>query len=204
MSAWTSVLKTSKKAVFGLMVLVALWWAYRIVVRLVFKNGSKPEKVPEFAPTDLVNGAFKPVVGAITDIDSDRTTDAVLSGAYGPCVVMFYADWCHHCRNMEAAYAAAAAAASIPFLRVEGSKTPVCNRKHAVGGYPTILGVANMPGLPRRFNAVRSVESLLEFALALTGVVKKDALVAPVVLPDAEKAEKEPSVEAIAPTLVSQ
>jgi thiol-disulfide isomerase/thioredoxin len=43
---------------------------------------------------------YKPKANEITDVKSDKTVFEILSGAHGPTVVLFYADWCVHCNNM--------------------------------------------------------------------------------------------------------
>lgn len=171
MSSLTSrILKTSKSIVFGLIVLTIVWFLYRFASRMLSKAmKSGPAKLPsaEFATTDVV--MFEPKPFAVTSLESDKTVDALLSGQFGPVVLMFYADWCTHCKTMMDAYEAAAALSRVPFVKVQGQLAPVSAQKHAVTGYPTIFGISFLPGPPRRFASMRTKEGLLEFANALGG-----------------------------------
>ena len=180
----SGALKIAKKIVLGLLVAVGLYWAYSVSARVFKKmlgapDAAKGEAVPgapiagptDFAPEDTV--VFKPAAGAANDLTSDRTLDAILSGAFGPAVVMVYADWCSHCRNMMDAYEAAAksaAAYGVPFVRIQGREAPISSRKYGITGYPTVFGVANVGGAPRRFMAQRTTDALLEFARGLAGI----------------------------------
>jgi len=172
MSSWTSrILKTSKTFIFGLLVLTVVWFLYRFFTRMMSKAfGSKPlsaqAPVVEFASSDLVNYVPKPF--SVTNIDSDKSIDAILSGQFGPSVVMFYADWCTHCKNMTDAFESAAALSRVPFVRIQGQLAPVSSQKYGVTGYPTIFGLSSLPGPPRRFASMRTKEGLLEFAHALS------------------------------------
>ena len=150
----------------------------------------------DFTDTDIVK--FVPKLG-LQEIDSDKTVDALLSGKFGPCVVMFYADWCTHCRNMADAYTVAAAAARIPFVKVSGNKAPVSSQKHGVAGYPTIFGVANVGGLPRRFASARTSESLLLFADALQPL----EAMAPTLAPEAPAAPAAPVAPMASPAALA-
>lgn len=133
-------------------------------------------QVTEFASSDVVN--FVPKLGTVIDVSSDKTTDALLSGTFGPCVVVFVAEWCVHCKNMNDAFETAAKTSSVPFVRVQGPKVPVSGQKYAVAGYPTIFGVANVGGPPRRYASLRTVEGLSEFA---SGLAPAAPVAAPVV-----------------------
>lgn len=179
----SGLLKIAKKVVLGLLVAVGLYWAYSVSARAVKKlmgaTAAEQAKAPgapvagptDFAPEDTI--VFKPATGAVLDLTSDRTLDAILSGAFGPAIVMVYADWCSHCRNMMDAYEAAAKAAvayGVPFVRIQGREAPISSRKYGITGYPTVFGVASVnSGAPRRFMAQRTTEALLEFARGLAG-----------------------------------
>lgn len=219
MARWTStLLKLAKKTVLSMIVITFLWLLYRVASRAVsyvLAPKAEPQAPAQasFAEADAVK--FVPTTGSVTELESDRSVDAILSGAFGPAVVLFYATWCNHCVNMEAAYAAAAQAAKIPFVRIQGGKAPVSSQKYAVTGYPTVLGVANVGGLPRRFAAARTPEAFAEFAESLKPSVAAPAAVpapAPVAAPAApvayppnvtEVAVKpvQPVIEAMPPTV---
>ena len=169
MAALTStVFKVTKNVVLGLIVLTCVYFVYKTVKSFMAKRKQKTVAAPqEFGPNDIVN--FVPKIGQVIDISSDRTADALLSGAYGPVVVVFVAEWCHHCKNMSAALEEAAKSSPVPFVRVDGPKAPVSGQKYAVSGYPTVFGITNVGGGPRRFASMRTTEALLEFARGLSG-----------------------------------
>ena len=173
MVRWTSaILRTSKTIVLGLLVLVTVWFMYRMVSRLTrsllgsFGSTNKQaEGGPiDFAESDVVSWVPKP--GSVHDLQSDRTLDAILAGAFGPAVVMVYAEWCSHCKNMMDAYEGAAKISKVPFVRIQGSDCPISARKHQVLGYPTVFGVPTVGGL-RKFGSARTIENLSQFAMAL-------------------------------------
>jgi thiol-disulfide isomerase/thioredoxin len=178
MSRWTSIaLRYSKKLVLGLLVLVTLWFVYRVTTRTLRsllkpsnEVASKTLVEPTFADSDVIDWASPK--GGLHTVTSDRTVDAILSGTFGPAVVLVYADWCGHCKNMMAAYEEAARKATVvPFIKVQGHQIPVTARKHMIAGYPTIFGVASVPvgAPPRRYNGPRSADSFSEFASGLAG-----------------------------------
>lgn len=179
------MIKYTKKLVLALLVVVGLYWAYGVAsrgVRGLLGPVEQPKAALTAAPTDFAPDdqvAFAPSAGSVTDLKSDKTLDAILSGAFGPAVVMVYADWCSHCRNMMDAYEAAAKGVSgVPFVRIQGREAPISSRKHAVTGYPTVFGVANVGGPPRRFMAQRTTDALVEFARGLAGLPAAASLTA--------------------------
>lgn len=151
----------------------------------------------DFADSDIVHYTAKP--GHVTDLESDRTLDALLSGQLGPAVVLVYADWCGHCKNMMDAYEMAAKQANVPFVRIQGAKCPVSARKYQVLGYPTIFGVATIGGPLRKFGSARTIDNFVNFGNGLTAepvvtqVVPVTEAVAVV--------EPGPKVETMAPTV---
>ena len=173
MVRWTSAaIKMSRQILLALIVVAFVWLLYSVAKRYIaLALGPKdlaPATAQSFQEADVVK--WVPTTGSISEVSSDRTADAILSGAFGPAVVVFYADWCVHCQNMMGSYAAAAAKAHIPFIKVAGGGAPVTSRKYGVTGYPTVFGVANVGGLPRRFGAARTEQAFLEFANALSPV----------------------------------
>lgn len=171
MSGLTSKLLSAAKSLILVLVLLALLtFAYKYVMRLV-KPRSKPapQIVKDFDPADQI--VFVPKIGGVTEISSDRTVDALLSGQFGPIVLVFVADWCGHCKNISAAYEAAAASTDVPFVRVKGEFAPVSSNKYGIAGYPTVLGFASVGGPPRRFASQRSTEALVQFAVGLRGSI---------------------------------
>lgn len=174
MANWTSlVLRVSKTVVLGLLVLVTSWFLYRLSTRALKsvlgapqpQEAAAPSASADFDTSDQVQ--YSPAPGSVVEVTSDRTVDAILSGAFGPHVVLVYADWCTHCRNMTDAYEAAAKMSKVPFVKIQGAKAIVTGRKHMVAGYPTVFGVANVGGPPRRYASARTPEAFVEFATAL-------------------------------------
>ena len=117
------------------MVIVVLWWAYSYISKQIrsVMGTDKPATAAavsapaDFKPDDLIR--YVPEPGRAMTVSSDRTLDAVMSGKFGPAVVMIYAHWCVHCRNMMDAFEAAAAESSVQFVRVEGQNAPITARK---------------------------------------------------------------------------
>ena len=172
---WTSdVLKYSKKFLLGVLVITVLWFLKKFLGRLVFPKSSAKVEVPNFSINDTIS--FSPKLGEAIEVSSDMTADAVLSGKFGPAVVMVYAEWCLHCRNMTEAYSEAAKVASIPFVRIQGSTIPVSSAKYGVSGYPTVFGIASVGGGPRRFAGQRTAEALFQFATSLNPEAAKEAV----------------------------
>ena len=131
----------------------------------------------QFDSRDTVS--FTPVSGKVYDSVSDMTVNAVLANGFGAAVVMIYADWCVHCKNMMPAFEEAASKASVPFIRIQGNSAPVVSQKYKVLGYPTILGVSDT-GQVHRFNEQRTTEKLLEFSNVLvTKRIPEQVIVVP-------------------------
>ena len=162
----STILGWCKKTLIGLMICMTLWFLYSFTTKL-FVTKDRAQIPVSFDAKDSVQ--FKPEFGKVIDVASDMTVDALLQGTFGPVVVMFYADWCTHCKNMADAYENAAKISTIPFVRVDGGKVPISSRTYSVTGYPTILGVANVPGKPRHYAGLRTTEGLLEFSQGLSG-----------------------------------
>lgn len=168
----------------GLLVVSIVWFVMRFVNRMIAK-AMGPKAAATAAPTDFKpedTVQFVPALKGPTTVTSDRTIDAVLRGTFGPAVVMFYADWCTHCKNMMEAFEAAAAVAGVPFVKIQGHQAPITSQQFGVTGYPTLFGVMAAGGVPRRFAAMRTKEALLEFAgaLGLPGTLNPVVPVAPV------------------------
>ena len=160
------------------------WWILTVLISILVVTGvyyvsrrvmksitaSKPDQPQieaKFAVNDTVQ--FSPVSGKVFDTPSDMTVNAILAGGFGPAIVMIYADWCVHCRNMMPAYESAAAAAAslgVPLIRIQGAAAPVTCQKHKVLGFPTILGVTH-DGNIQRFAEARTSEKLVSFASSL-------------------------------------
>ena len=179
------VFKGLKTTAMALILVLALWLAYSFGLKYTkgfFKTEEKPAEVKSFSLEDSVS--FSPQLGLVNEISSDKTVDAILSGSMGPAVLMFHADWCGHCKNMEPAYAAAAKDSSVPFVKVNGSSAPVSSNKYAVTGYPTVFGISAL-GLLNRYSNARTAEAMLEFTRLLVPT-KSEPLAQPMAHPIAQ------------------
>ena len=108
------------------------------------------------------------------DPDSDYsvlelTTDAMDDFTQaGKVCVMFYADWCPHCKNMMPNYNAACK--RCPGVRFGMLNDTQCRcsgghcAKYGIGGYPTVLKFTD--GEYEVYKGDRTIESLVEFCSA--------------------------------------
>lgn len=175
MSKWVSrIFKYLRQTFIGLLVLTVAYYGSRYAVQRIKKllapASPSAHQQPELSFSDKDSIQFRPVANGVTDLNSDKTTEAVLRGVFGPVVVMIYAEWCVHCKNMMAAFEEAAKQAKTPFVRAQGQFVPVAARRHNVSGYPTVLGVAS-DGTVARFNDERTVSKLLAFSNGLRAEV---------------------------------
>jgi thiol-disulfide isomerase/thioredoxin len=150
----------------SLVAVTAFFLSKRAFVAMKKQNAEVVPPAPAFDSRDVA--AFEPVAGKVFETTSDVTVHAILSGGYGPAVVMIYAEWCVHCRNMMPAFEAAAARSSVPFVRIQGHSAPVTSQKHKVLGYPTVVGVTQQ-GSVLHFSDARTEDKLLDFAKTLSG-----------------------------------
>jgi thiol-disulfide isomerase/thioredoxin len=80
-------------------------------------------------------------------------------------LLMFYADWCGHCKNTKPAYQTASNDTEIPFLLLN-SETDGANEfmaQEKVGGYPTIKKYKGTE-LLEDYRGDRSVENFIAFS----------------------------------------
>jgi len=157
-SMFGNVVKGLKTTIMALVLLIGLWVLYVVGTKAYKKYFGEPKQdAPKasFATEDVVS--FVPKLGQVNEVKSDRTADALLSGTLGPAIVLFRAEWCAHCRNMEPSFQAAAKTSSVPFVRVDGASAPVTSQKFAVTGYPTIFGISSL-GLLSRYGNARTTE----------------------------------------------
>ena len=193
----TTALKMAKFIVMSLMVTLVLWVVYKNTVRYLTK-GVVAAEIGFLQSDNLRAAPF--AAGTLTEITSDRTLDAILAGNYGPAVIMVYADWCIHCKNMTEAFENASKTARVPFIKVQGSLAPVTCKTHAVAGYPTVFGVGDQRGPPRRFGGHRTTEALLDFSKSLessfaSSLPSIEVIPSTIVVPEAPP-EAPPVVEA--------
>lgn len=173
----STVLKGLKTVVVGFVVLLMLWMAYSFGSKALskyFKSEVPIEAPKTFELTDSVS--YVPQLGLVNEINSDKTVDAILSGSLGPAVVLFHAEWCGHCKNMEFAYSAAAKTSTVPFVKVNGPSAPVSSSKYGVSGYPTMFGVSSL-GLLNKYTNARTTEAFLQFTKLLVPEAKEGPIV---------------------------
>ena len=165
----TYFLTNFKKMLIGFLLLAFLWLLYGFATRAMKTYFGGPAPAPQvpkdFDVNDLVH--FQPLFGQVTEIHSDRTLDAMLNGKFGPVVVLVYAEWCSHCKNMEMAYEDAAKLSKVPLVKINGNKAMVSTVKHGITGYPTIFGISSLGGGPSRYASARTTEGFLEFTRLL-------------------------------------
>ena len=80
-------------------------------------------------------------------------------------ILMVYAPWCGHCKNMMPAFDMASTQTQVQFARLEGSKAPGFMQKHEIRGFPTILSVKDK--IISRYSGGRDAASLLAHASSL-------------------------------------
>ena len=82
-------------------------------------------------------------------------------------LLMAYATWCGHCKNMMPALEEASTKTNLPIARLESSVAGDFFRVHEVRGFPTIL-LSNSEGVVTKHVGGRDVASLLSALNALT------------------------------------
>jgi len=88
----------------------------------------------------------------------------------GGAIVLFYANWCGHCKDMAPEYRRLAVASPIPVLAVE-SKNEDVMKKFGIQGFPTIK-FANSAGTLSRYDGSRNLHGLLNQACMKASVCK--------------------------------
>ena len=183
-----NVIKPPKKdtwinSVFRWFSYVFVFWMGILAVYIIFSvyatwmfNSKKKNEQDSLDANDLKKPAldavvfseddvssFTPTPGQVTDVQSDRTTYDLLQGKYGAVIVLLYADWCVHCKNMIKAFEDAAAVSSVPFVKVEGQYPRQTMKHFKANGFPTIYGV-NTEGRVFPFVTFRTKDEFLKFA----------------------------------------
>ena len=166
----TKIFDVLRQIVLGSIIVLFVYTLYKFVSKKV-RSLTIPNSVQEltFLETDVIEFSQK-ANREPQDIKSDKTCDALMSGKLGPVVIMFYAPWCIHCKNMIPAFEEAAKLSNVPFVMIEGQHAPLSSKKYQIQGYPTIFGVK--PGAPpERFAEQRTTSNLLLFASKTSPVV---------------------------------
>lgn len=100
----------------------------------------------------------------VLELQNGDEADGFLS--QGPGILMVYATWCGHCKNMMPAFDQASTQTGVKFARIEGHKAPQFMQKHGIRGFPTLLTVNRSNELGRHMGG-RDLGSLVGAANAL-------------------------------------
>ena len=128
----------------------------------------------------------------VLELQNNDEADGFLS--QGPAILMVYATWCGHCKNMMPAFDQVSTQTNVKFARIEGHKAPQFMQKHGIRGFPTLLTVNRVNELGRH-NGGRDLGSLLSAAHDLATAVP-----APVVVqspPPADEVVKPAAAEVV-------
>ena len=114
-----------------------------LLVAIAYMMYSAPKALPPAPSSAPAPLASKPTVSnhKVQELTSSEDGDAFLKG--GPGILMAYAPWCGHCKNMMNAFEMASTQSSAKFARLEGQKAADFMRKHEIRGFPTLLVVKN-------------------------------------------------------------
>jgi thiol-disulfide isomerase/thioredoxin len=148
-----------------LLVLVALVFAFP---KTASSDVPQLQAAQPLAQATFVPPAKQPVSAGpsnVIELQNGDEADAFLS--QGPGILMTYAPWCGHCKNMMPAFDAASTQTPVKFARIEGSKAPAFMQKHGVRGFPTLITVSRANELGRHMGG-RDVGSLVGAANVLT------------------------------------
>lgn len=148
-----------------LLVLVALVFAFP---KSASSEAPQPLLAAQPSQASFVPPAKQPLSAGpsnVIELQNGDEADAFLS--QGPGILMTYAPWCGHCKNMMPAFDAASTQTAVKFARIEGSRAPAFMQKHGVRGFPTIITVSRSNELGRHMGG-RDVGSLVGAANVLT------------------------------------
>lgn len=91
---------------------------------------------------------------------ADEATQFLKQGG----LLMVYAPWCGHCKNMMPALEEASNAPNTRIARFEGSKEPRFMAEQGIRGFPTLLTTGSGEGEFPKFTGGRDVQSLIQAA----------------------------------------
>jgi len=130
-----------------------------LLLAIAYVMYSAPEKVQPL-PAQPTPAPAKPSVEnhKVAELSSSEDGDSFLKS--GPGILMAYAPWCGHCKNMMNAYEMASTQSPVKFARLEGQKAADFMRKHEIRGFPTLL-VVNKNNEVSRYSGGRDLASLL-------------------------------------------
>jgi thiol-disulfide isomerase/thioredoxin len=105
----------------------------------------------------------KPTSGPNKIIDIQNSQEAVDFLAQGG-LLMIYAPWCGHCKNMMPALEEASNAPNTRVARFEGGKEPKFMAEQNIRGFPTLLLKGSGSGEYPKYTGGRDAQSLIQAA----------------------------------------
>ena len=122
------------------------------------------------SPVEQLKGAPAPHAsngGSSKVVELQTYEETALFLSKGPGILLVYAPWCGHCKNMMPAYDGASNVSALTkFAKVEGSKVPRLMSEHQIRGFPTLLTIKK-DGTVERYNSGRDMSSLVSAANTL-------------------------------------
>jgi thiol-disulfide isomerase/thioredoxin len=138
--------------------------AYVLVFAFPTKSDPPRAELPLQA-LQALQASPKPPIGPsalapnnVRDLVGNESAEAFLADK-SPGLLMVYAPWCGHCKNMMPAYESASTKTQRRFARLEGSTAQSFLQKHEIRGFPTLLTVG--PAGVARYAGGRDENSLL-------------------------------------------
>jgi hypothetical protein len=139
---------------------------------LVFQFPSKADAPLPLPRASAESASTKPSTSPQTvrpnkviDLLGNEAADVFL-GKKEPGILMAYAPWCGHCKNMMPAFESASTKTNVRFARIEGSSAQLFMQKYEIRGFPTLLTV-NKDGVVAKYASGRDETSLVLAAEAL-------------------------------------
>jgi thiol-disulfide isomerase/thioredoxin len=139
----------------------------------------------------------------VLELQNGDEADGFLS--QGPAILMVYATWCGHCKNMMPAFDQVSTQTNVKFARIEGHKAPQFMQKHGIRGFPTLLTVTRTNELGRHMGgrdigSLMSAANALATAVAVVPAIADNAVVTPPVpVVASDGADAAPSVADVLP-----
>lgn len=140
-----------------------------IVAAALLHRSSKKKTAKGGVSVEAASRGVMPATGAgaVTELtDSDAARHKLLNSNAAPSVVLFYANWCGHCKAMLPDYEQAAAALpEVSFYRIEASKLGGMKSGGGVPeitGYPTLMTQLGNNKPPNVHVGRHSIEQLMD------------------------------------------
>lgn len=114
-------------------------------------------------PLQAIKQPLPPSVAGHKVRELTTVEDARLFLSSGSGVLLVYAPWCGHCKNMMPAFESASTKTDVPFARIEGQKAPAFMQEKEIRGFPTIF-VNNKSNVSSKWQGGRDEGSMLAAA----------------------------------------